>query len=207
MQEVRESQGGVFLSVTQKVSLWMVVALLLIATLVGCNRASQDRDGVRMQATQQVPIAANATPEAQKVIAAGSKYLGVPYEFGSDRKTTTTFDCSDFVRTAFWEGLRLKLPFDSRTQADYVRKVGRTNADWRSLQPGDIMFFMSYRGSKAGSYSGINKSAQRITHDGIYLGNGKMLHTYSKESGGVRVDNIAGKHWGYRFIFGGSAIR
>jgi hypothetical protein len=185
----------------------VAVAISVTAFLSGCKTATEDNDGVRMKATQQVPIAANATPEAQKVIAAGSKYLGVPYEFGSNRKTTTTFDCSDFVRTAYWEGIQLKIPYDSRTQADYVRKVGRTNSDWRNLQPGDIMFFMSYRGSKAGSYSGMNKSAQRITHDGIYLGNGKMLHTYSKESGGVRVDNIAGKHWEYRFIFGGSPVR
>jgi cell wall-associated NlpC family hydrolase len=189
------------------VTLSVAVAISVTAFLSGCKTATEDNDGVRMKATQQVPIAANATPEAQKVIAAGSKYLGVPYEFGSNRKTTTTFDCSDFVRTAYWEGIQLKIPYDSRTQADYVRKVGRTNSNWRNLQPGDIMFFMSYRGSKAGSYSGMNKSTQRITHDGIYLGNGKMLHTYSKESGGVRVDNIAGKHWEYRFIFGGSPVR
>ena len=68
------------------------------------------------------------------------------------------------------------------------------------------MFFMSYRGPKKSDYSGINKSKQTINHVGIYLGDGRILHTYSKESGGVRIDSIAGKHWEYRFLFGGSAF-
>lgn len=41
----------------------------------------------------------------QQVIEAGKKYMGTPYEFGSNRSNTRTFDCSDFVRQAFWEGV------------------------------------------------------------------------------------------------------
>lgn len=147
-----------------------------------------------------------ATVKAQKVIDAGMKYLGTPYEYGSSRSNTSTFDCSDFVRQAFLDGIGLKLPADSRQQGDYVKKIGKTSTNWRNLKPGDIMFFMSYKGSGKSKYTNINKQAQRITHDAIYLGNGKILHTYSKESGGVRVDTIEGKHWEYRFIFGGSAF-
>lgn len=68
------------------------------------------------------------------------------------------------------------------------------------------MFFMSYRGSKASDYAGVNKNTARITHDGIYLGNGKVLQTYSKESGGVRIDIIEGTQWDKRFLFGGSVL-
>lgn len=188
-----------------KISVFASLALALLIS--GCAGNNNQQTVKTKQGTMNntVPIAANATPNAQKVIAAGSKYLGVPYEFGSNRHTTTTFDCSDFVRQAFWDGLKLKLPYDSRKQAAYVKQIGATNSNWRQLKPGDIMFFMSYRGSKPGNYKGLNKSTQRITHDGIYLGNGKMLHTYSKQSGGVKVENIPGTHWEYRFIFGGTA--
>ncbi|WP_342774088.1 C40 family peptidase [Paenibacillus oralis] len=117
-----------------------------------------------------------------------------------------TFDCSDFVRQAFKDGAELILPGNSRTQATYVKKNGKTSTDWRDLKPGDIMFFMSYKGSKRANYSGIDKSAARISHNGIYLGNGKILHTYSEKSGGVRIDNIEDKHWEYRFVFGGSVL-
>ncbi|WP_328285281.1 NlpC/P60 family protein [Paenibacillus alkaliterrae] len=63
------------------------------------------------------------------------------------------------------------------------------------------------RRSKSSSYQGINKNTARITHNGIYLGNGKVLHTYSVKSGGVRIDKIDGTHWEKRFLFGGSVIK
>lgn len=142
---------------------------------------------------------------ANLAIEAGMKYLGVPYEFGSSRYDITTFDCSDFVRQAFKDGLSLTLPGDSRSQGSYVKSVGKTSSDWRQLQRGDLMFFMSYQGRSAEDYEGIDKETERITHVGIYLGDGKILHTYSVASGGVRVDSIAGTHWELRFLFGGAA--
>jgi peptidoglycan DL-endopeptidase CwlO len=150
---------------------------------------------------------AQAQTLAQKVIAAGKRYLGTPYEFGSSRSNTRTFDCSDFTRQAFLDGARIRIPSDSRSQADYVKRIGKTSRYWSKLKPGDLMFFMSYKGFKPSAYYGINKSKQRITHVGIYLGNGKILHTYSKESGGVKISSIDNTHWEYRFIFGGSAIK
>lgn len=147
------------------------------------------------------------TSERQNVIDKGMRYLGTPYEFGSSRNNTATFDCSDFVRQAYLEGTGIKLPADSRQQGAYVKAQGTVKTNWRDLKPGDIMFFMSYRGNKDANYAGINKSTARITHDGIYLGNGKILHTYSKESGGVKISTIAGTHWEKRFLFGGSVLK
>ncbi|MBW7476810.1 C40 family peptidase [Paenibacillus oenotherae] len=144
--------------------------------------------------------------QVEKVITAGMSFLGTPYEFGSDRNTTATFDCSDFVRTAFMAGIGVTLPSDSRQQGSYVKGKGAVKTNWSELKRGDLMFFMSYKGAKASSYAGINKSTATITHVGIYLGDGRILHTYSKESGGVRVNDIAGTHWEHRFLFGGSAL-
>ncbi|MCZ8520759.1 MULTISPECIES: C40 family peptidase [Paenibacillus] len=141
----------------------------------------------------------------EKVIAAGNKYLGTPYEFASDRSTTSTFDCSDFVRQAFKDALGVTLPSNSRTQADYVREhSSRIVTNIKDLKRGDLVFFMSYKGTSLSSYAGIDKSEQRITHVGIYLGDGKMLNTWG--TGGVKVDTITGRHWEGRFIFGGSAL-
>jgi len=150
--------------------------------------------------------AGSTSQQVEKVISAGMKYLGTPYEYGSDRNTTKTFDCSDFVRTAFRDALKLTLPADSRQQGNYVKQKGGVKTSWKQLKRGDLMFFMSYKGTSASSYSGVNKAKATITHVGIYLGNGQILHTYSVASGGVRIDNVAGKHWEYRFLFGGSAI-
>ncbi|WP_219835787.1 C40 family peptidase [Paenibacillus sp. R14(2021)] len=152
------------------------------------------------------PDTPNQAALIESIIATGMKYWGTPYEYGSDRDTTTTFDCSDFVRQAFREGAGVSLPADSRKQGDYVKALGGVKTDWHQLKRGDLMFFMDYKGSKASSYDGINKAAEPITHVGIYLGNGQILHTYSIESGGVRTSVIAGSHWEYRFLFGGSAL-
>ncbi|MEK5357965.1 C40 family peptidase [Paenibacillus sp. FSL L8-0709] len=160
-------------------------------------------------AASELPIQSSATVSTvrDKVIRQGLNYLGTPYEFGSSRNNTKTFDCSDFVRQAYLEGAGIKLPADSRSQGAYIKTNGTYTTSWRNLKPGDIMFFMSYRGSKASDYQGINKNTVRITHNGIYLGNGKVLQTYSIKSGGVRIDNIAGTQWEKRFLFGGSGLK
>ncbi|WDH96601.1 SH3 domain-containing C40 family peptidase [Paenibacillus urinalis] len=151
-------------------------------------------------------VSTNTSSTVEKVISAGMKYLGTPYEYGASRSSTNTFDCSSFVRQAFIDGAGITLPSDSRKQGAYVKNKGNAKSSISSLKRGDLMFFMSYKGTSKSAYSGINKSSATITHVGIYLGDGKILQTYSAESGGVRVDSIEGKHWEYRFLFGGSAL-
>lgn len=148
----------------------------------------------------------DAVAKAEAVIEAGLKYLGTPYEYGSDRNTTATFDCSDFVRQAFKDALGVTLPADSASQGAYVRERSSVATDWRQLKRGDLMFFMDYKGTSASLYASKQPFSTKISHVGIYLGDGKILQTYSKTSGGVRIDSIAGKHWEYRFLFGGSAL-
>ncbi|MUG65487.1 glycoside hydrolase [Paenibacillus sp. 7541] len=147
--------------------------------------------------------ATNAAVE--RVINAGMKYLGTPYEFGSNRSSTRTFDCSDFVRRAFIEGAGITLPSNSRTQGAWIKDKGTDVYRLSELKRGDLVFFMSYRGSSASAYAGVDKSKQRITHVAIYLGDGKLLHTYSKQSGGVLVGDFSSS-WQHRFLFGGSVL-
>lgn len=115
-------------------------------------------------------------------------------------------DCSEFVRWAYYEGANIVLPSNSRSQGKYVMENGTYTTDWKKLKPGDLMFFMDYRGWQLSNYSGIDKSSQRISHVAIYLGDGKILHTYSNEAGGVTISTFEGKHWEARFMFGGSVL-
>ncbi|TLS50899.1 NlpC/P60 family protein [Paenibacillus antri] len=162
---------------------------------------------IALGALPLLPSEADASPAvAKSVINNGLDYLGTPYEFGSSRSNTRTFDCSDFTRQAFREGARITLPSDSRGQAEFVKKVGETTKRWQNLKKGDLMFFMSYRGSDADDYRDLDKDDKRITHVGIYMGDGKVLHTFSEDEG-VTVSKIDGTHWEHRFLFGGSAIR
>ncbi|MBH5317569.1 C40 family peptidase [Paenibacillus sp. GSMTC-2017] len=151
-------------------------------------------------------ITSNASSKIEATLNLGNKYLGTPYEFGSNRSTTSTFDCSDFVKHIFKKAAGVTLPSSSATQASYVKSNSTIKTSWSNMSRGDLVFFMSYKGSSASSYSSVTKSRQAVTHVGIYLGNGKILHTYSQKSGGVRVDSIKGTQWEHRMIFGGSAL-
>ncbi|WP_410772260.1 SH3 domain-containing protein [Fontibacillus sp. BL9] len=151
------------------------------------------------------PAEPNQAKIAQ-VIEAGKKYLGTPYEFGSDRGNTATFDCSDFVRQAYRDALGIVLPADSRKQGAWIRDNGTAVYDIGSLKAGDLVFFMSYKGSSASAYQGVDPNNERITHVAIYLGGGQLLHTYSSKSGGVRIDKFDGS-WEHRFLYGGSVLK
>ncbi|WP_025690003.1 C40 family peptidase [Paenibacillus zanthoxyli] len=151
------------------------------------------------------PAASTAAASIESVIARGMSYLGTPYEFGSSRSDTSTFDCSDFVRQIYLEAANIRLPADSRQQGKWVKESSSAVTDISGLKRGDLMFFMSYKGSSAAAYAGIDKSAERITHVALYLGDGQILHTYSVSSGGVRVGKLSAS-WTNRFLFGGSVI-
>lgn len=156
------------------------------------------------------PTPPTSTPapstQIERVIATGMKYLGTPYEYGSNRNDTSTFDCSDFIRQIFLEAANVKLPADSRQQGDWVKKNSTVVTNTAGLKRGDLMFFMAYKGNSASAYAGIDKNNARITHVAMYLGDGQILHTYSAASGGVRVDKLSAS-WMNRFLFGGSVIR
>lgn len=179
---------------------------IVIKNLEGLRRfdSSSNTGGDSQETTKPAsskPVNSNVQ---QALIDAGLKYLGTPYEYSSSRSNTRTFDCSDFVRQVYLDAVGLDLGRGGATsQYNYLKKSGaKIKTDWRDLEVGDIMIFMPYRGTSADKYEDNRDS---IGHSGIYMGNGKILHTYSKESGGVRINEIKG-HWAYRFIAGGSPL-
>jgi cell wall-associated NlpC family hydrolase len=77
--------------------------------------------------------------------------LGDPYEWGA--AGPNSFDCSGLTMMA-WRQAGVSLPHSSSQQYASGRRVARSD-----LQPGDLVFFYS-----------------PISHVGIYIGNGKMIH-------------------------------
>lgn len=120
-----------------------------------------------------------AAKKADELLAFGAKFIGTPYEFGADSNQTNTFDCSSFVRYVFKQALSVDLPRVSYDQALKGKEVGLDE-----LRKGDLLFF-SARGLDIG-------------HVGIYAGDGRMLHTYSKELG-VHFEEFDDK-WKKRFV-------
>jgi len=91
-------------------------------------------------------------------------------------------DCSGFVAKVFQNTLTLQLPRTSREQA----KIGE-RIDQDELQFGDLVFF----------YKGMKKKAKRISHVGIYIGDGNFVH--SSRHKGVGVDALSERYYSERY--------
>ncbi|MFD2612646.1 C40 family peptidase [Paenibacillus gansuensis] len=103
--------------------------------------------------------------QADSIIAMGLKYIGTPYDFGAPLGETDRFDCSSYVNYLYgMHGIHLK-----RTSRDQSR--AGTEITYGDARKGDLLFFTTpKRKDKTGT--------ERIGHVAIYLGEGKMLHTF-----------------------------
>lgn len=145
----------------------------------------------------------HAASKGDQVVQAGLKYLGTPYEYASSRSTKTTMDCSEFTMWAYKEGSGINMGRGgANSQLKYIKANGHLTYNKANLQKGDLIFFMSYRGENPSKYAG-DASKQPISHVGIYMGNNKVLHTYSKDSGGVKISNFKGTTWEKRYVSSG----
>jgi cell wall-associated NlpC family hydrolase len=105
-------------------------------------------------------------------------FLGVPYKRGGN-SAETGFDCSGFVRAIYEQTVGLLLPRRADQQAAATQVIDRNE-----LQPGDLVFFNTMR--------------RNFSHVGIYVGDGKFIH--SPRSGAqVRVEDMATSYWAKRF--------
>ncbi|MBB3111851.1 cell wall-associated NlpC family hydrolase [Paenibacillus phyllosphaerae] len=144
---------------------------------------------------------------AENAIATAQQFMGTPYLYGSDRDDPSSFDCSDFTRWAYLSGIGMDLPLDSRSQARYVQAYSnRSYYNLNNARRGDLLFFTSFNGVNPDQYQGVSKTVDSVSHCGIYLGNGKMIHTASPRTGGVRIDNVFGNHLQWRFFMGGTVL-
>ncbi|MDQ0917308.1 C40 family peptidase [Paenibacillus sp. V4I5] len=162
-----------------------------------------------IQAFPNPDIAPKKGGYVENVIDTALSFLGTPYVYGSNRLEPSSFDCSDFTRWVYLSALGMDLPWDARNQAAYVDALSkRKYRDISKARRGDLLFFTSFRGNRAADYAGLDASQKPITHLGIYLGDGKIIHSASKKTGGVRIDKIIEKnfHLQHRFILGGGVL-
>lgn len=105
---------------------------------------------------------ASATPE--NIISTAKKFLGTPYFWGGT--SIKGVDCSGLVRATFFLNGSL-LPRNASQQAlsgDPVDVSGVSEGRLDSLEKGDLLFFG-------------NKRSGKISHVGIYIGEGKFIHS------------------------------
>lgn len=115
---------------------------------------------------------------SEALVGHGMGYLGIRYRRGGS-SPETGLDCSGLVQNVFRHSIGLQLP---RTAADMARLGEKVNKN--ELLPGDLVFFKTSR--------------RAFSHVGIYVGDGRFLH--SPSSGGVvRVESMGKKYWQTRY--------
>lgn len=107
-------------------------------------------------------------------------FTGVPYVSGGE--SPKGFDCSGYVQYVF-KHFGVGVPRTAEGQFNAGRRVSTEDA-----RPGDIVAF---------------RTGSRISHTGIYLGDGKFISATS--SSGVMVTSVYGPYWG-EHLYGFSRI-
>ncbi|MBC7436981.1 MAG: C40 family peptidase [Bdellovibrionales bacterium] len=116
--------------------------------------------------------------KASELVVNAMGFLGVPYRRGGNT-AETGFDCSGFVRAMYEQTVGLMLPRRADQQAAATVKIEKTE-----LQPGDLVFFNTMR--------------RAFSHVGIYVGEGKFIHS-PKPGSEVRVEDMRVSYWERRF--------
>ena len=103
------------------------------------------------------------------------RFLGIPYLWGG--RSSFGYDCSGFTQMLV-RSRGIMMPRDADLQASWsgVTPVARPD-----LQPGDLLFF--------------GDSAQKITHTGMYIGNGQFIHDTTNTHPVVQISRLDDELW------------
>ncbi|MEO8209462.1 MAG: NlpC/P60 family protein [bacterium] len=106
------------------------------------------------------------------------EYMNTPYLWGGTSKRG--IDCSAFIQTMFYQAMGIELPRTSIEQSGVGEPVERAD-----LKFGDLIFFDTMRKG-------------RVTHVGMYLGNGYFAHSGSRT--GVAVASLDDEFYSRVFL-------
>ena len=108
----------------------------------------------------------------QRIVSNAKKYLGTPYVWGGT--TPSGFDCSGFAQYVM-KAVGISIPRTTTEQYKVGKHVAKS-----ALQPGDLVFLQNtYRAG--------------ISHVGIYIGGGKMIHASSSK--GVVTSDLSASYY------------
>ncbi len=126
---------------------------------------------------QRGDVAINAPlMSREEMLAFSFNFLDMPYTWGG--RSSFGYDCSGFVQMLYRQ-MGIALPRDSKDQAKWE---GFHEIALEDMQPGDLVFFGS--------------ASPKISHIGMWLGDGLFIHTSSSENKPyMRVSRLADPYW------------
>ena len=108
------------------------------------------------------------------------RFLGIPYLWGG--RSSFGYDCSGFTQMLV-RSRGIYMPRDADIQASWS---GVVEIDRKDLQAGDLLFFGS--------------SPQKITHTGMYIGNGEFIHDTTNTHPVVQISKIDDEPWTHLLV-------
>ena len=163
---------------------WLCILLLAAGTAVHAapDPAANDELGQFLADTRLLTtlgqMSHTVTDRASELVVTAMGFLGVPYRRGGS-SVDTGFDCSGFVQAMYQSTAGLVLPRRANEQAAATESI-----DKQELRPGDLVFF--------------NTLKRAFSHVGIYIGDGKFIHS-PKPGAQVRVEDMGVAYWKRRF--------
>ena len=122
--------------------------------------------------------ASSSKSSVKNVLDLAYSKMGCPYVWGSEG--SNSFDCSGFTYYVFKNAAGINIPRTSSAQSGCGETVSKSN-----LQPGDLVFF--------------NTSGKGVSHVGIYVGGGNMIHSPSSGKT-VSVTSINSSYYSSKFV-------
>ena len=161
---------------------WLCIFILVCAPNVAMAAPAEDEMG-RFMADKGLldrleQVRTRVADKASDLVLTAMGFLGVPYRRGGN-SADTGFDCSGFVRAMYEQTVGLVLPRRANEQAAATQSIDR-----KDLQPGDLVFFNTMR--------------RAFSHVGIYVGEGKFIHS-PRPGAQVRVEDMGIAYWAHRF--------
>ncbi|WP_221566630.1 C40 family peptidase [Alkalihalobacillus sp. TS-13] len=139
-------------------------------------------DGAKWLSAEKVEVYESKSdipsPTADDVLTTAEKFLGLPYLWAG--MSGFGFDCSGFTHTVYKTN-GITIPRDSSVQATHGTPV-----DEEDLQKGDLIFFA------------YNNGEGRVHHVGMYIGDGKMIHS-PNSSTTVKIDDYNAPGYGEEY--------
>lgn len=134
----------------------------------------------KLLAPADAPLIDRVKQRAADMVLTALNFLDIPYRRAGNT-AEQGFDCSGFTRHVVATSLGLVLPRSAEEQA---HAKGLVTVPKDELQPGDLVFFNTLR--------------RTFSHVGIYLGEGRFIHS-PRTGSEVRVENMRFSYWAQRF--------
>jgi cell wall-associated NlpC family hydrolase len=163
--------------------IWLCLAIAAACTCVQAAPATAEDDVTRFVAEKGLfshieQVRVTVADRTSDLVMTAMGFLGVPYRRGGTT-AETGFDCSGFVRSMYQRTVGLVLPRVAKEQAAATQPI-----ESQDLRPGDLVFF--------------NTMKRAFSHVGIYVGDGKFIHS-PKPGAQVRVEDMGQNYWARRF--------